>query len=365
MSISKTGNRITAFVFTGITCVFASVAGRADAAVISWASEKAYITYQRGDNKPFCRDRFGNAQSRCPITKGFSNFKGGSINTDKNSSAWIECRVGGGKWIPKGSFEKLLTELCPQAADDRVGENLVKIRSRKVDQQIPYIVAPRYTLISNSVPDFRWNSVSNTAKYTVMIFHDRSLDPVCRQEIISPDSIWRGIASVSYAKVCGDYQLKSNYFYKIIVQSDTGKSSTEEVISLNDYRIEDRGLSGLGFRLLDETSLQEISQSEKNIILSSKSEEEKSYRISTLYGQKNIYSQAISILEELVNKSSSDIDIYVTLGDYYAESGLSFQAKSLYEEANKLVANLPDDDPLKYSYEQNLKNKLSQILRDQ
>jgi tetratricopeptide (TPR) repeat protein len=338
-------------------------------AKISDTSPNAYIKYERTDRKPFCRDKNNNEilLSKCQIKKGFYKFNGGRIYTDRNSSAKIFCNSGEEKDIPPNSNGVPLVQFCDQEPSSALGDGVEIRRGKMNDSNVPYIVGPRYSLILDKEPIFRWNSLSDTTFYTVELFHDRDkFTPVCKNEKVLPELIQSGIASASFHDICGSYQLREKYFYSLVVTANNGgKSSKEESINLNDYRTEDRGVSGTGFRLINSERLQEPTKALlESIANDSTSSESKIYRSSLVYTQNQLYAEAILKLEKVVDSGSSDIDIYLELGDLYAESGLLFQAKQTYSRALQIVEKISDENNLKILYRQDLDSRLNALKID-
>jgi hypothetical protein len=79
----------------------------------------------------------------------------------------------------------------------------------------PYIISPRRTLLLDDKPLIRWNAVPNATRYTVRLREPSGV-------------IWQTEVKQVEVRYSGTPVLQPGVGYALIVEADTGASSTEE-----------------------------------------------------------------------------------------------------------------------------------------
>ena len=199
-----------------------------------------------------------------------------------------------------------------------VRPNSIRVPSRNiVDSTIPYIISPRGLLVGN-LPKLRWNEVSGANSYQVKIL-DGSKE------------IWSTKTSKTEITYPGSPLLEPGLGYEVVVEADNKTS----------YRTE--GTNGL--RLLDESEAQPIVIQAEKIKQQGLSQEAEILALAYLYQSHNLNTEAIEMLEELVEAETQKTIVYRLLGDIYKQTGLIILAKERYESGLALAeaeGNLPE-----------------------
>jgi hypothetical protein len=332
---------------------------------------KGTDAWYEGPNSPPC---WGNGEFNCNVLPTISPLEhGGQIFTSENTEVHIWCPKRGMRTVPRGRKNNgvPINDLCGSPPSIGIGPLSGKFLPGGVNSLIPYVVGPRYTMVRSRQPLLRWNAVSGASKYTVYLFDDRarklddgSLEPICTvQDIIAPPKAGVVTTNLNCWKDSQPYQLELGHFYRIKVDAHLVKitSSDEEVIDRNKYRAEQRGVEGIEFQLISPQQEKEIAESIKTVNQGIQKQEQKSLNIASIYESYNLYAEAIQLLEESVQGGSSNPDVHIRLGDYYAISGLIALAKSSYCKAESEVKLKKDNS--EGVYEKELKERWRQIDR--
>ena len=235
----------------------------------------------------------------------------------ENSEIWrvpvgIPSSVNSGcpNWLASGVRGNLL-------ASEGKGET--RYRPGGSNPQIPYILHPRMTYLSQERPTFRWNAVAGVTNYTVRLLGPGGLEwqtEVSSTEVVYPDD---------------SPALDWGVQYLVTVEAENGSSSLQD----------DGGL--LGFELLDEYGVQKVKEAEAKIVgLEDRTEEERALALAQLYRRENLTAKAITILEDLVEQDSQTPLVFRKLGDLYTEAGLNLLAETRYYRASELFASTSD-----------------------
>lgn len=178
--------------------------------------------------------------------------------------------------------------------------------------KLPYLITPRETVILTNRPRLRWNAVPGTANYTVKIDGVNWETQTSSTEIVYP----------------GKPPLQEGRRYRITIKADNGVSSLNDVV--------------VGFKVLDEQTKKTVLDTVKIVQQQQLSPEAKVLVLTRLYRGYKLYSDAVEILEGLVNQGSQIVTVYQLLGDTYLEIGLPQLAKKPYEKALNLATNTED-----------------------
>ncbi|MTF39526.1 tetratricopeptide repeat protein [Cyanobacterium aponinum] len=188
--------------------------------------------------------------------------------------------------------------------------NSIQYRKGGSNSDIPYIITPRYTLISDNTPTLHWNEVEGASSYLVKI---QGGDINWQQEVKDTTVVYSGAE-----------MLKSGIDYFVSVEADTGVSS-----------LDDSGAK-LGFRLITSEQSNSLQGAIAPIQTSNLSQEEKGIKLAEKYHQLDLNADAIAILEQLKTEGSKSAQVYRLLGDTYAKTGLNLLAEENYLTAIEL-----------------------------
>lgn len=193
------------------------------------------------------------------------------------------------------------------------GDKQIEYRQGGNNASIPYIVSPRYTLLLNDKPTFRWNAVKGANSYLVRV-EGGEID-------------WQKEVNGVEVVYSGEQPLKSGVNYLFTVEADNGASSLDE------------DGTKLGFSLLTPEQVEQIKKAAVKINRSNTSKQEKAIALAKLYSKFELNAKAIEILETAKNNGGKTTEIYNLLGHVYAEIGLNLLAEENYSQAIKLESN--------------------------
>jgi hypothetical protein len=252
----------------------------------------------------------------------FANTRQSVAKSDISSTIFARCEPG--QCYPIGPGKSELSLYRPGGSD----------------LNIPYVISPRYTKITQTMPELRWHD-TGLESYKVQICDLNGLDRLtglnCKDEekpivlkrsrnFYSIKKFHTEIAVANYPDI--SKPLLENEPYLLIVKGEDNNlvsSANEPGIDINQYyRGLDRGIGKPGIRFLVaslENSKEQPSTATK--VLSQKLVRE------------SYYGYAINLLEQLENLYKG-VELYEVLGDLYAESGLNCMAKGAYSEAFKM-----------------------------
>lgn len=112
-----------------------------------------------------------NPKNPCPtrLSKLTTLQRGDVICTDKNSSAVVKCDKGTPGTVNKRQTEPVsINAICPTNQSSQLTGSQILVGG--LDEQIPYIISPRYTLLLTQCPTFRWHGIRGATSYTVMVY---------------------------------------------------------------------------------------------------------------------------------------------------------------------------------------------------
>ncbi|MCA1995312.1 MAG: hypothetical protein LDL41_25180, partial [Coleofasciculus sp. S288] len=246
------------------------------------------------------------------------------LKTDRNSTVTIKCSKNRVERVIQ-NVQKSVSNICPSNANER---EITRLRSGGNNPQIPYIISPRYTLLLNNQPTFRWNAVEDVESYTVTLY----------EVGVSEDHrLWEESVRSTAMQYPPDQQpLKTGVDYKLVVKADNGRSSKEEEVDFSDYDSIERGVSGLNFRLIEQNLGESVQSLAEENTQQQSAEDGKLLIQAYLYAGNGLFAEAIEILEAAVETGTQAPDISRSLGDFYAWSGLNLLAEKFYLKAIQL-----------------------------
>ncbi|NEP58416.1 MAG: hypothetical protein F6K31_15590 [Symploca sp. SIO2G7] len=157
---------------------------------------------------------------------------------------------------------------------------------------IPYILSPRSTYLLDNQPLLRWYAVEGATSYRVRVKREDG-------ELLWETEV-KEVTEVRY----GGEPLESGVDYTVIVNTDTGASSLEEE------------LEGGGFEILTTEEREEI-QTIASQLSQSLTGEEQVLALGELYQQNGLFTEAIALLESLVEENNQIPAAYQQLGELY------------------------------------------------
>lgn len=263
-------------------------------------------------------------------------------SSDRQVSVWTELRPGDLLRPASGARVKVLCDngkarsvpggvttginaICPPPRSRNGNQPIV--RPRPVDRYIPYIISPRATRLLSDVPTLRWNDATDASSFTVTV-RGRGLN--WTEEFSREQVCQEGICKVVYP---GDEPLQPGVSYKLVVQADTNRASTEDTTG------------GLGFKLIESERAEEVQEIARRIEEQDVPDEYKGLALAELYAGYDLTAEAIEKLEAL-EQAEQIAPVYRLLGDLHRQIGLVLEAEVQYLEAVKLAEATENLDEL-------------------
>lgn len=226
----------------------------------------------------------------------------------------VLCENGKTRSVPAGVTTGI-NALCPSRPP---GNGRSILPPRPVDRYIPYIISPRATRLLSDTPTLRWNDATDASSFTVTV-RGRGLSwtkQFSREQVCQD-----GICKVVYP---GDEPLQPGVSYKLVVEADTNRASTEDTTG------------GLGFKLIESDRAEEVQEIARRIEEQDVPKEFKILALAELYADYDLTAEAIETLEGL-EQDEKIAPVYRLLGDLYRRIGLVLEAEVEYLEAVELA----------------------------
>jgi hypothetical protein len=259
---------------------------------------------------------------------GASNFRRAGPNTQlqpgdllkpaSGSRVRILCDNGEARFVPPGTITGV-NSLCPQP---RPPSKNGRVQSRSGLLDIPYPISPRATLLLTSEPTLRWNAAPGAENFTVTV-RTRSFE---WSEQVSRNA---ACEEETCALVYSGPPLEPGVGYKLVIKTDTGRSSEED------------STGGLGFELMGLEQRQEVQTIAQRIEEQDLSEGVKLIALADLYADFNLIAEAIELLEAAA-ETEPLAALYRRLGDLYLTTGLAREAEVQYLEAIQLAREVEE-----------------------
>ncbi|XGW00850.1 MAG: tetratricopeptide repeat protein (plasmid) [Leptolyngbya sp. BL-A-14] len=271
-----------------------------------------------------------------PVSSGTEINDGDQILPDRGLTAKVKC-IAQGEFVrvPSGKISTLSQVCINWISRTNRASTIDPATAGGVDTTIPYLIAPRHTLLVSNKPLLRWNQVSGATQYTVEVTG-------------SSGTVWQTKTKDSQVLYAGK-PLNSGEPYTVTIRTNTGKSS------LDDHSSDKRPANHLDFRILrpSEASAISIKLSNDDTELLELVEHYSSYTLpESLIGTYHLpadtfdtYSltgEAISLLEARIEKGKASPLIHRTLATLYRQIGLIRLAEAHYLQAIALFRGLED-----------------------
>lgn len=297
-----------------------------------------------------------------PVRQGTSFQQGDQLKTDRGVIALVKCR-GASKPVRVSALRaKGFSSICLRfSSRDWKGSQAVSTIGG-IDASIPYLITPRHTLLLEPQPLLRWNPVAHATEYTVVV---SGLD----------GEVWRmqtPNAQVTYAGP----SLTPGVPYSWVVTTNTGQSSQADAAP-NGNRAEE-----LGFRLLHPSEVEVIRSTTAELAEDPAADVADAIAVARLYRDftlvkeviskygleeetyqtYSLTSEAIGLLETVVQKHPPSSLLYRTLADLYWQTGVMNLAADHYSQAIQWADGLADLEDWTLSHQ--LLGKINSIRKD-
>ena len=250
-------------------------------------------------------------------TFGTVIHRGDLLRVENSASAVVLCDDLSLWTVPAGATSGLNGCKLPPEPLLNWDESLIGNTRASGRLDIPFIISPRMTKLLTLNPELHWNSVPGASHYTVQILGDKFL--YWEAEISSSETIYPGVPP-----------LEPGVNYLLLVTADSGGSSRDE------------GVPGLGFTVLPESEAIQVQRAQSQLEALNFSDEAFSFALSQLYIGHDLYTEAIEILEALVETGTQSAVVFRMLGDLYLQIALPQLAEGYHLEAERLAGSAGD-----------------------
>ncbi|MDV2997539.1 MAG: hypothetical protein N4J56_007244 [Chroococcidiopsis sp. SAG 2025] len=266
-----------------------------------------------------------------PVAVGTELSQGDQIKPDKGVRVRVVCPNLSKPLVPIGVPSGLKT-ICPVWDAVIVKAPPPSGTLGGTNPLIPYLIAPRHTLLLSNTPTFRWNAVPKATQYSVTL-------------LSSTGVVWQKQVKKTSLDYPGLPPLQSGAKYSLIIKANTGKSSQDE------------GTSNIDFRVLRKSEVAAIQAEVTKITKLGISEQATALMLANFYSHYvipqntiqaygltaetfksyNLSADAIATLETLVRQGKRSPIVYRSLANIYWQTGLAQKAADNYLTAIKLA----------------------------
>ncbi|TFI52250.1 tetratricopeptide repeat protein [Mastigocladus laminosus UU774] len=278
-----------------------------------------------------------------PVRLATELHQGDQIFPDKGVRVYLQCPGVSNPVLVRVGVVSGLGSICISWVNQDTRGSQAEETIGGIDPSIPYLITPRHSLLLTATPLIGWNKVSGAKEYTV--------------EVTDPTGLmWRTKTRETQLVYAGK-PLKPGVSYSIVVQTDTGKSSEDDAAPNAQKKA-----ANLGFRILRQSEAAMVQAKVAEISPTPLDNEASALTVADFYSNYvlpqsviqaynlsantfetySLTSEAISILESLLQQGKQSPLIYRTLGDLYWQTGLIRLAEANYLKAISLVQGLED-----------------------
>lgn len=278
-----------------------------------------------------------------PVRPATELYQGDQIFPDKGVRVYLQCPGVSTPVLVRTGVVSGMGSLCINWANTESRGSQAAETLGGVDASIPYIITPRHALLLSATPLLRWNPVSGVTEYSIEVIGTKGL-------------MWRTKTKANQIIYAGK-PLEAGLPYSLIVRTDTGKSSQEDIAPNRQQKA-----ANLEFVILRQSEATLVKTQAAKISPTPLSNEASALSLANFYGNyvlpesvisayklpANTYKtysltgEAIAILESLIQRGKQSPLIYRTLGDLYWQTGLVRLAETNYLKAISLVQGLED-----------------------
>jgi tetratricopeptide (TPR) repeat protein len=255
-----------------------------------------------------------------PVHEGVQLSRGDLLRLAAGASAVILCADFATIWTPASGGLTGATQGCPPVLETplfRHGQRASPSRS-EIAPNLPYIIVPRHTAISDAHPLLRWNAVSETPQYTVQVFDVRQP----RHPLWGPLTV--RAAAIRYPDDAPALQPGTTYLVQ--VETDGGARSPT---------------TGVGFRLVSEEKQQQVAHQREALRRKIRQGTAQQLALAVYYLHQELRSEALALLDTLVQQSGS-APVHLLRAHVLLETQLMQVASQQYEQARQLAAQQHD-----------------------
>lgn len=291
-----------------------------------------------------------------PVKQATKLYSGDQILPDKGMKVYLRCLDYSPRILVKAGVPSGLGSICPVwiTRRNRGGsrgssevpiflterrENSTAIKGiilGGIDDTIPYIISPRNSLVLKSEPIIRWNKVYGAREYTVEVISSEGL-------------IWRTNTKDTQIIYAGE-PLKRSRPYNIVITTDTGKSSIKDTPANIGFEILGDEINYLQTKLAQiptndlsiEVYAMTLSHFYRDYVDSVLPTIDEEFLKGVFNFYYNLNSEAIPVLEHLVQQGKKSPLIYRNIGDLYIKIGVFRIAENYYLKTINLSKN-PED----------------------
>jgi tetratricopeptide (TPR) repeat protein len=255
-----------------------------------------------------------------PVHEGIQLHRGDLLHLAADARAVILCSDFATIWTPATGELSGATQGCPSAPEAplfRHGQRASPSRSGTA-LNLPYIIVPRNTVISDPRPLLRWNAVPETPQYTVQVIDVRQ----------PRHPVW-GPITVREAAICYPDEapaLQPGITYLVHVETSSGARSPTE---------------GIGFRLLLEEKQQVIAHRRAELRRKIPQAIAQQLALAVYYLHQQLRSEALALLDTLVEQHES-ASVHLLRAHVLLEIQLIQAASKQYEQARRLAKRQND-----------------------
>lgn len=278
-----------------------------------------------------------------PVREGTELYQGDQILPNRKVRVYIRCPDQGEPVPARAGVPSGLRSICVRwvyrdAKGSQAAETLGGL-----DNSIPYLIAPRHTLLMSATPLLRWNPVAGVSEYSI--------------EVNSPTGvIWQAKTKATQLVYAGK-PLQPGIPYSVIVRTNTGKSSQD------DRRPhQSQPATSLDFRILRSAEAALVRTEAAKIAAKPPTNVADALTLANFYGNYilpeatvpayqlprqtfttySLTSEAISVLETLLQQDKHSSKVHRALADLYWQIGLVQQAQAHYFQAIVQIQGLED-----------------------
>ncbi|MEH2033524.1 MAG: tetratricopeptide repeat protein [Nostoc sp.] len=278
-----------------------------------------------------------------PVRPATELYQGDQIFPDIGVRVDLQCPGVSNPVVVRAGVVSGMGSLCINWANAESRGSQAAETLGGVDASIPYLITPRHALLLSATPLLRWNPVSGVTEYSVEVTGIKGL-------------MWKTKTKANQVIYAGK-PLEGGLPYSLIVRTNTGKSSQEDIAPNSEQKA-----SNLEFVILRQSEASLVKAQVAKISPIPWSNEASALSLASFYGNyvlpesvisayklpANTYKtysltgEAIALLESLIQQGKQYPLIYRNLGDLYWQIGLVHLAQANYLKAIDSVQGLED-----------------------
>jgi hypothetical protein len=265
------------------------------------------------------------------------------VNVMQGTLSIVECTGGKIDSQTKPVGNVLIKDGCPDLKGGGGKGEIISYR-KGGDEEVAYLISPRYSIITTSDPIIRWHHLKEIDSYQVSLYRGTDKSAVWTRSISLADYPSKKLHNVEIIEMkypdCIDNSclIKEglDYYIQVTGQSKARSISSEELLLNPDQY---PPMEGFGTRISNsgdlEFRLTRPSNTESNSTV------DDAYLLIGSLAKKNMFYDAIQKNEELAQQEKNAFRTR-QLGDLYLENGLNQIAENVYEEAEKYLVKISD-----------------------